>query len=98
KVIDTVAWDVGDGWTVPAARSLQLSGAHLDAAANDFASAFCAPVASTPHTPNLVCPAADTILEGCVLDVAASLTAAADEEVPVGVRTFDAGVTDLRPG
>ncbi|MFO0746136.1 MAG: lamin tail domain-containing protein [Myxococcota bacterium] len=96
--IDTVAWDVGDGWSVPAGRSLQLSGAHLDAAANDFPSAFCAPAAPSPTVPNLVCPSADATLEACVLDAPATADAAADEPFSVGVRIVDLGVTDLRAG
>jgi len=98
EVIDLVAWDVSDGWVVPTQQTLQLSGAHLDQHDDDFATSFCVPAAPTPRVPNLVCPAADSVLEGCKLELDQQASVSADAAVPLSVIVRDVGVTDLRPG
>ena len=65
-VVDTVAWDVEDDWTIPVQRFLSLSGNRTDAVENDFAGAWCAVDAHSSNAPNPVCPADDILIDDCV--------------------------------
>jgi len=63
-IIDTVAYDTAQGWTVPSAASLQLDPSRRDATNNDDPSSWCASDGSTvlsggdwasPKAPNVSC-------------------------------------------
>jgi hypothetical protein len=65
-VVDQVAYDNSQGWTIPKGRSLGLSPTKLDAQSNDDSSSWCAATTSippgtgtdkgTPGATNDVCP------------------------------------------
>ncbi|MCC6625322.1 MAG: lamin tail domain-containing protein [Deltaproteobacteria bacterium] len=96
-VVDTVAWDRGDGWSVPTHRALQLSGARLDTQANDFAASFCAPAVATPGVVNLACPSGDDLVEACAVIMPATAEVLALDTLEGALDLHDAGVTDVRP-
>lgn len=96
EVIDEVAWDATDGWSIPVAASMQLGGNQSDSAGNDMPGAWCAgPAEGTPGEANPLCPPADGAIDGCILLSPDGLDVAPGESFTALGRVFDVGVTDV---
>lgn len=92
--IDRVAWDAR--WPIVSGQAMQLSGAFMDATADDDAARWCSPGSASPNATNLVCPA-DRVVDDCRV-VASVAAVAADVGFEAAVLVEDVGVTDLRHG